>query len=525
MIPDSITPNNSLAGQAFAVLSALDVGARYASTLTSNIPGTINVNFGTGAQPENRADFQASSTSADRSLIRLDPIFAFEWDAILHEYGHFFQSELKFNNPGAGGTHAFEKNISDENNSKPSGLAVAYDEGYVTYFSISAQLRMGTPVFGTVGNRLYDTDGHTRDLETETGLGEDNEVSVFSLLWDLTDADVDGADRINLTEKSLSTSWTCFSPPPAFGLITFKDGVTLRIVTNDLAKLKAEIDGLTESGGGGCPESSIAATVAGIDLVAPGGRVLMATDAASRGDTNAEATPLALNGPARIGNVGRSGDKVDVFAVTAAAGVRYVLPVRTNGTVAVEVVTADGTRVATGSSSDLSPVSFVASAAGTYFVRVTIRTANTNFTTAPTVTLGSGVTVNAARVIGPTELQVDVTIAPGAAVGFRNVAVTGGSASPLTQKLAVFVGQAGLSIPTVSGVSPSSATPGVQTVTVTGSMTRFVNGTTTASFGAGVTVLGVTVTSPTTATVMLRVEAGAGGAPLVILFNPDGTPP
>lgn len=73
-IPDFATPNNTPAGQAFSVLSALDVGARYASTLSATIPGTLDVLFPstpTTESPGGPTDFSASPAGAPPSRIRL----------------------------------------------------------------------------------------------------------------------------------------------------------------------------------------------------------------------------------------------------------------------------------------------------------------------------------------------------------------------------------------------------------------------------------------------------------------------
>ena len=66
--------------------------------------------------------------------------------------------------------------------------------------------------------------------------------------------------------------------------------------------------------------------------------------------------------------------------------------------------------------------------------------------------------------------------------------------------------------PALLSVSPNSGQQGQQTlsVTITGQNTHFVQGTTTASFGAGITVASLTVNSPTTATAVINIDPSGG---------------
>src|SRR5439155_2529512 len=59
-------------------------------------------------------------------------------------------------------------------------------------------------------------------------------------------------------------------------------------------------------------------------------------------------------------------------------------------------------------------------------------------------------------------------------------------------------------------VNPGSGQQGQQNLSVnlTGQFTHFVQGTTTASFGAGITVVSLTVNSATTATTVVNIDAG-----------------
>ncbi len=77
----------------------------------------------------------------------------------------------------------------------------------------------------------------------------------------------------------------------------------------------------------------------------------------------------------------------------------------------------------------------------------------------------------------------------------------------------------------ITSISPNSANAGLSLpVTITGEYTSFVEGTTVASFGAGISVGGalegqagpVTVTSPTTATAQISIDPAAATGPVTV---------
>src|SRR6185312_1485629 len=100
---------------------------------------------------------------------------------------------------------------------------------------------------------------------------------------------------------------------------------------------------------------------------------------------------------------------------------------------------------------------------------------------------GGGITVGAVTVNGPTQLQVPVTVANGAAAGLRSLTVTTNSE---TETLAgAFTVQPGA--PAISILSPNGGVANsTATVQITGQFTHFVQGTTVASFGTGIAVGG-----------------------------------
>ena len=127
----------------------------------------------------------------------------------------------------------------------------------------------------------------------------------------------------------------------------------------------------------------------------------------------------------------------------------------------------------------------------------------TNFVNGTTTAnFGAGVTVNSVTVTSTTTAQVNITVQPTATQGYRNVSVTtGAQVVSLTNAFQVTVGPAA-----IASLNPASAAQGsTAVVTVTGSQTNFANGVTSAAFGGGITVTGITVNSALSATVSISI--------------------
>jgi hypothetical protein len=74
--------------------------------------------------------------------------------------------------------------------------------------------------------------------------------------------------------------------PPLIELITFKDAVTIQLVTNDMDLLLKKVQQLTAAGGNKCPEASVEALTTAITHLKPGGRIFFATDASPHPTAN-----------------------------------------------------------------------------------------------------------------------------------------------------------------------------------------------------------------------------------------------
>ena len=150
-----------------------------------------------------------------------------------------------------------------------------------------------------------------------------------------------------------------------------------------------------------------------------------------------------------------------------------------------EVVTLPGGFTVQSSSSGVSAVLNPSSAfQGTNDV-ITITGTNTNFGSSTTVAFGPDITPGTLSVNGPTSASVAITIDNVAALGPRNVTITT-SGQVVTTTFTVIAG-----VPAVTLISPNTIQPTqTETVTVTGAFTNWVNGTTVANFGPGISVGG-----------------------------------
>ena len=139
---------------------------------------------------------------------------------------------------------------------------------------------------------------------------------------------------------------------------------------------------------------------------------------------------------------------------------------------------------------------------------------NTNFQPDSDVAVqGAGVNVASTTVLSPTRMVVRLTAAPDAPLGFRDVTVTTnlGAGTVETAKGIGAVHVVGAPAgPTVLSITPSIVAAGsTRDIAISGALTHFAAGSSSASFGAGVTVNQLTVSSPTSAVAKVTVAPGA----------------
>lgn len=186
-------------------------------------------------------------------------------------------------------------------------------------------------------------------------------------------------------------------------------------------------------------------------------------------------------------------NSVTVYSATTATASLTISPTATISSRNVIVTTGAQLASITGGFSVLAGVPNLISAtpgtgaAGTT-LNVVLTGAFSSFAQAiSSVSFGSGITTNFITVSGPTQLTANITIATNAPVGARTVNVTTSSENlNLANGFTVLPGT-----PSITVINPNIGTPNaLVTVNIAGQYTNWVNGTTTASFGPGISVVG-----------------------------------
>ncbi len=204
VITENFTAANSGGGEAWSVFQAATWVAVYARLENGNVGlASVDIHWPAGGT------FYNGSIQA----LQLD---RWDWDVIMHEYGHHIQAQLGIaNNPGGdhGGGCA-----SDARKSKDAGTRLAWGEGWPSYDGAVAQqvLNMAALNVPRVGDINYDDlEDQTLvySLEADTSQGEDDEIAVQRLLWDLYDNANDGRDAISQSDASIWTTLDAANPP------------------------------------------------------------------------------------------------------------------------------------------------------------------------------------------------------------------------------------------------------------------------------------------------------------------------
>lgn len=153
--------------------------------------------------PDVEIIFPAANTFYSPSTQRVSMLEPdrWDWDVMLHEYGHFV-AELIGIEDNPGGSHSGGENLGDRL-PKDEANKLAWGEGWPTYFAVSTLLEsdaaaLGIPGIGDTSYQDTEDTSISDDLEADARLGEDNELTVANVLWDLYDTPADGADRVAL---------------------------------------------------------------------------------------------------------------------------------------------------------------------------------------------------------------------------------------------------------------------------------------------------------------------------------------
>ena len=182
---------------AFMMLDAIYTGSQYVKSMSGTTPDPIVVTY-----PYSGLLVSHYNTLYQR--IYLDYNARNSWDTVLHEYGHYV-AETYGIFPGIAIAHAMDENAivymctnglwslpsSIFSSVKKDACALAWQEGWVTYFSVAAQVQQNTQSMSIngVGDILYGSFNlDTGYTSYNSGKGEASELAISRVLWDLTDS-------------------------------------------------------------------------------------------------------------------------------------------------------------------------------------------------------------------------------------------------------------------------------------------------------------------------------------------------
>jgi Quinohemoprotein amine dehydrogenase, alpha subunit domain III len=333
-------------------------------------------------------------------------------------------------------------------------------------------------------------------------------------------------------------------------LITFKDVVTVRAPSSDLSVIQRQVAGLTASGGGDTPESSVEALWEAARIIKSsglGGTVFLATDAPPHAGFSIPATISALRAagarvnviltgsgfskptddplPEQTGEPTKAnGDESSYVSPLTAIELAALIPdadftgsvdafgdiaAGTGGTL-VTLPKTDTARIAAavqnltlsgllGGVVQVLPRSAPAGAR----LQLVIQGQNTNFDSRTSVSFSRGLTVNGVVVSSPVELVVDVTLASTATTGAVSVTATTGT--ELAQGANIFQIDAPSTVARLLSLVPSVIVRGTEaTFRIRGYNTNFSSTSVVAIDGRNVTAKSTRSISATELEVVLE---------------------
>ncbi|MBL8810596.1 MAG: choice-of-anchor D domain-containing protein [Planctomycetaceae bacterium] len=181
-----ITDTN-VSNRSFWVYDAALTGAKMHAALPGVETGTVTIDF----------PGVTVATSWAFGWINIEAGDWNDWDTIIHEYDHIVSQEGGFFNlPLPYLRHSMIQNMRIMHETTDSRvLSLAFNEGYANFFSMLAQKEQGVPLgyISGAGDGLFS--GYDVESPSE-GFGEDNELAVMAILWDLYDNSTDGGEDL-----------------------------------------------------------------------------------------------------------------------------------------------------------------------------------------------------------------------------------------------------------------------------------------------------------------------------------------
>ena len=190
---------NTTKGQAFQVLQAATVAAKYVECMEGEALPMVTVVYPYGAVGDDYCEYRKQENKILLSYDRdgLEYLFSYEsWDIIMHEYGHHVAYCYEVAQESSGDEHSLKQDLNNQHG-KYIGCSLAWSEGLATIFGAMAQeyyvenlSQDSNPIVGVADDGYT---SHRRNVfvpyETYDGDygGEGNELTIMRILWDLYD--------------------------------------------------------------------------------------------------------------------------------------------------------------------------------------------------------------------------------------------------------------------------------------------------------------------------------------------------
>ena len=253
-------PDGYETASAFAILSALYSPLVYADSLRAALPNKFAVDYpnDTYTTPYVASYFSSSGASSGQTV----PTLNYTWNVVRHpitighEFGHMVAWQNGFASEGGEG-HWLAENIRGTSLTASEGnLQTAFSEGWADYFAVCARDEFSTLNLNIPGLDPTDGNGNPNtmlvgryDIAKYQGVGEDNELSVAEMFWQLAQVGINanGQDKNEATVAPLGKS----------GLFQILQDSNIQ----DLAQFYSTLNTLQELLPAGTPENEYFATL------------------------------------------------------------------------------------------------------------------------------------------------------------------------------------------------------------------------------------------------------------------------
>lgn len=192
-------------GKAFSIVQAVEYGAEYVYRMEGAYLPQVSINY-----PSNSGSYYDTA----KHIINVSQVNFYDWDVVLHEYGHYVEDMFDFSS-GAGGDHYINEDLTDRF-SMDIGVRKAWNEGWATYFSLSCQKYLAMNELSmlnldyrnTFSDDYYDVK-KLKDMRIDVNVktmwryGAGCETSVAGFLLSVADLDISPLEQFSYGYKAI----------------------------------------------------------------------------------------------------------------------------------------------------------------------------------------------------------------------------------------------------------------------------------------------------------------------------------